>query len=137
MAVNRDPHLREEPLPDLSNPAERHEHRDVDIKAIGRYGIALALLCIFSFVLLVVIFKFFMAQEAADQKKGFRPNVVSDAGRQPPEPRLQETPPVDLQSYRAAEDQMLRSYGWIDQEKGIVRVPIEKAIDLLAQRGLR
>src|SRR5215470_11575147 len=134
MAVNRDPHLHQEPRPDLTNPAERHEHRDVDIRAIGRYGIALALLCIGSFLLLIVVFKFFLAQEKAEVKKGFRPNVVSDASKQPPEPRLQETPPLDLKAYRAAEDQILTSYGWIDQEKGIVRIPIDKAIDLLAQR---
>jgi hypothetical protein len=30
----------------------------------------------------------------------------------------------------------LNSYGWIDQSNGVVRIPIERAMDLLAQRGL-
>jgi hypothetical protein len=137
MAANRDHHQPEEPqqMPDLTNPAERHERRDVDVYAIGKYGIALALLCIFSFLLLIGVFKFFLSQEAA-QPKIFRPNAITDARKQPPEPRLQELPPTDLQAFRAAEDQILHSYGWIDQEKGIVRIPVDKAIDLLAQRGL-
>lgn len=37
---------------------------------------------------------------------------------------------------RAEEDQILSSYGWIDRERGIVHVPINRAITLLAQKGL-
>ena len=37
---------------------------------------------------------------------------------------------------RAAEEQVLTTYGWVDQQKGVVRVPIDRAIDLLAQKGL-
>jgi hypothetical protein len=37
---------------------------------------------------------------------------------------------------RAAEDQVLNSYAWLDQQNGIVRLPIGRAIDLIAQRNL-
>ncbi len=37
---------------------------------------------------------------------------------------------------RAAEDQVLNSYRWIDQSAGIVGLPIDRAMDLVAQRGL-
>ena len=37
---------------------------------------------------------------------------------------------------RAAEDKILNGYGWVDQAHGVVRVPIDRAIDMLAQRGL-
>jgi hypothetical protein len=37
---------------------------------------------------------------------------------------------------RADEDQILGSYGWIDRERGIVRLPIDRAIALLAEKGL-
>jgi hypothetical protein len=30
----------------------------------------------------------------------------------------------------------LQSYGWIDQQKGVVRIPIERAMELTAERGL-
>jgi hypothetical protein len=49
---------------------------------------------------------------------------------------LQTTPVLDLRAMRDAEDKVLNGYGWVDQSKGVVRVPIAKAIDLLAQRGL-
>lgn len=60
-----------------------------------------------------------------------------DARRLPPEPRLQQAPILDLREMREAEDKILNSYGWIDQQHGIVRVPIDQAIDLLARRGLQ
>jgi hypothetical protein len=37
---------------------------------------------------------------------------------------------------RAAEDKILNGYGWVDREHGVARIPIDRAIDLLAQRGL-
>ena len=58
------------------------------------------------------------------------------AQKQPPEPRLQPNPARDLREMRAAEEQLLHQYAWIDPDKGIVRIPIERAMDLIAQRGL-
>ena len=50
--------------------------------------------------------------------------------------RLQITPEVDLAALRAKENRELASYGWIDKESGVVRIPIVRAMDLIAQRGL-
>jgi len=61
---------------------------------------------------------------------------AQDARQLPPEPRLEETPNTDLQEMRAAEDRVLSSCGWLDQQDGIVRLPIDRAMDLIAQRGL-
>jgi len=55
---------------------------------------------------------------------------------QPPEPRLQTTPKADLDRLRASEDQRLNSFGWVDRDKQIVRIPIDDAMRLLSQRGL-
>ncbi len=54
----------------------------------------------------------------------------------PPQPRLQVEPQTDLAQFRAQEDQILNGYGWIDQKAGKVRIPISRAMQLLAQRGL-
>jgi hypothetical protein len=54
----------------------------------------------------------------------------------PPEPRLQTDPAGDLRQLRERERSQLTEYGWVDRERGVVRVPIERAMDLLAkQRG--
>ncbi|HEV2330417.1 MAG TPA: hypothetical protein VGY56_16670 [Verrucomicrobiae bacterium] len=36
----------------------------------------------------------------------------------------------------AGQNQKLNSYGWVDRSNGIVRIPIDRAMDLLMQRGL-
>jgi|SRR5579862_863138 len=51
-------------------------------------------------------------------------------------PQLQIAPEVDLQAFRAREDAQLNSYEWIDRSAGVVRIPIERAMELVAQRGL-
>jgi hypothetical protein len=62
----------------------------------------------------------------------------SDAPRsQPATPRLQVDPVRDLAVYRAAEQQQLRSYGWVDRAHGIVRIPIEQAMREVAGAGIK
>ena len=53
----------------------------------------------------------------------------------PPEPRLQTTAPLDLKLYRADQEKILEGYGWVDSHAGIVRIPVDRAMDLLLQKG--
>ncbi len=69
-------------------------------------------------------------QGALMQRQGAIPREL------PPEPRLQSSPRSDFQAYRAAQLGQLNSYQWIDRNRGIVAIPIQRAIDLLAQRGI-
>src|SRR5579883_1723321 len=122
-------------LPDLTRPDARHEHSDIDVWAVGKFALALGFLCVLSLGLLFGLFKYFQSTTG-----GPLPKVVTslnvDARSLPPEPRLQQAPITDLKEMRAAEDKILNGYGWIDQQHGIVRVPIDRAIDMLAQKGL-
>jgi hypothetical protein len=54
-----------------------------------------------------------------------------------PEPRLQVSEPLDLATLRQLEDSLLKSYGWVDRDKGIVRIPIDEAMRLLAERAAK
>jgi hypothetical protein len=112
-------------------PEERHEHADVNVWAVGRFAIALAVLCVVAMGLLFGLFRYFSSQHG-----GPVPETRIDARHKPPAPYLQEKPVTDLKEMRTAEDHLLNSYGWVDQSHGIVRVPIARAIDLLAQKGL-
>jgi hypothetical protein len=53
-----------------------------------------------------------------------------------PSPHLQLSPPTDLAAFRAQEERALTNYGWLDRSNGVVRIPIERAMELLVQRGL-
>jgi hypothetical protein len=135
MAGNRYDDDLDREIPDLENPENRHEHRDVNERAVGKFGIALALLCVVALALLFGLFRYFLSVEQAKNPIP-RTIIPTDARKRPPEPQLEETPVLDLERMRQAEDQALNSYGWVDGQNGIVRIPIDRAIDLLAQRGL-
>jgi len=54
----------------------------------------------------------------------------------PPSPHLQTAPGLDLQTLRSHETALLTTYGWGDRSRGVVRIPIDRAMALLAARGL-
>jgi hypothetical protein len=54
----------------------------------------------------------------------------------PPPPRIQADPRADMRSYADSQEKLLNTYGWIDRQNGIVRLPIDRAIELLLERGL-
>jgi hypothetical protein len=54
----------------------------------------------------------------------------------PPQPGLNVDEPTVLKAFRDQEEHQLHTYGWIDQGNQVVRLPIERAKELLLQRGL-
>jgi hypothetical protein len=53
-----------------------------------------------------------------------------------PNPKLEEDERGQLNGIRLEEEKTLDSYGWVDEKAGTVRIPIDRAMDLLVQRGL-
>jgi hypothetical protein len=41
-----------------------------------------------------------------------------------------------MRELRDREDELLTSYGWVDRNAGVVRIPIEEAMKIVVQRGL-
>lgn len=59
----------------------------------------------------------------------------SEAG-QFPEPRLETDEATEINDFRRKEEDTLRTYGWVDKDAGTVRIPIDRAMQLIAERGL-
>ena len=116
------------------NPGVHHETTDVNISGILLFGAGLIVSAILISFVVWVLFKYFEAREARRVVPEYP--LASHEVRVPPEPRLQTNPRADLQELRAQEDQILDSYGWIDKNAGVVRIPIEEAMKLTVQRGL-
>jgi hypothetical protein len=68
------------------------------------------------------------------------PRSLPDANRDlhiaPPGPRLQTNAAADLQTFREDENNRLNTFYWIDQQKGVVHIPIEQAMKKLAETGI-
>ena len=116
------------------SPSHRgHETSDVNIRKILAVGSGLLLLTFLSMLAMVWVFDY-MEQRQAGQDTPVPDFAVNRP--LPPEPRLQVTPSQDLQAIRSAEDAELNSYGWVDKDQGVVRIPIDRAMELLLQHGL-
>jgi hypothetical protein len=64
-------------------------------------------------------------------------NKVAQLAQQFPTPRLQlDDGNQEIADLHAKEDLLLNNYSWADQSKGTVRIPIEQAMALIAERGL-
>jgi hypothetical protein len=116
------------------NP-ENHEHSDVNIAAILGFGGGLFAVIVIVYAIVLGLFGFFDSRDGVQTPSEY-PLAVARGLRVPPEPRLQTDPRQDLANLRAKEDEQLGSYGWVDKNAGVVRIPIEAAMRLTLERGL-
>jgi hypothetical protein len=111
-------------------PRAGHETTDVNVWAVGKFAIGLVVVCVVSIGLLFGLLKFFQSREETSVANTVEPTKLF------PEPQLQKTPILDLKAIRAEEDKLLNGYAWVDAPKGVVRIPLDRAIEVLAKRGL-
>ena len=119
----------------VAHPQPHHEERDVNIRAILGFGAGLVVTATVIHALVWLLFVYFNAREAAQPPAEY-PLAIEQEKRLPPEPRLQTNPREDLRELRAGEDELLTTYGWVDRNAGVVRIPIDEAMKLVIQRGL-
>jgi hypothetical protein len=104
---------------------KKYEQSDANLRLIAALAAGLAMFLIATpFILLA-------AYPGARTTKG-----VSDGLPLPPAPRLQVDPRRDLDRLHADENKLLTNYGWADSDHAAVRIPIDRAMELTAQRGI-
>jgi hypothetical protein len=64
------------------------------------------------------------------------PATQPDPTKRFPKPTLQPDDVADLARMRADEDELLSTFGWVDQKAGVARIPIDEAMRTIAQQGL-
>jgi hypothetical protein len=125
------------------NVEVRHEHSDVNVRGILWFVVGLTVSAIVIHIAVWGLFEVF-ARRASQADPSPAPLAVRELSA-PPEPRLQglpwqqewTTPRQELTAYRDSELRKLQSYGWIDRNTGVVHIPIDRAIEIMAQRGSR
>ena len=110
-----------------------YERSDLKPGTIALFGIGLAVVIGAA----VVITSLFVDYRALQHSRQETP-VPRLAGEREatPEPRLQVDAPKELRQMRAAEEAALNSYGWVDKDAGIVKIPVDRAMEILAKKGL-
>jgi hypothetical protein len=107
-----------------------YEERDLRPKVVGAFAGSLVALTILTLLGMGWLLRVFSPTQAKP------PPIVSESEPLRPGPKLQVSPARELSELRAMEDLQLHSYRWVDVEAGIVSIPIERAMELIAERGL-
>lgn len=116
------------------NPEVHYEH--TDLSARMTVGIIVGtLIGVWIFSAFVYLYFAYLAHNRAASSPPPLP-IEAHGNPMPPQPRLQDAPHEDLKAMRAHEDWMLNHYAWVNKSKGVVSIPIDRAIRMLAQRGI-
>jgi len=109
-----------------------HETRDASVGPIVLTGLSLAVTVALVALVSYGVLTFLGAHRRATTRNN--PMSVEDS-QIPPNPRIEEHPAIEIQQLHAEEERILSSYGWVDKKAGVVRIPIDRAMELQLERG--
>lgn len=118
-----------------SRPEEHHEPDVVPARPVVIGSVVLVLLLVLGYLIPTALESLWMEREARRSGPA-NPLAAREGRRLPPAPRLQVNPARDMAELRRAEDRVLKGYGWVDEAAGIARIPIDRAMAIVAERSL-
>ena len=120
----------------MSQPHGGYERSDAHAGATYRAGFAILAAMVLTAIALVPMYRWLARQESQAQPP--RAEVARTEMSEPALhfPRLVSSEPGVLAAFRAREQALLTSYGWVEKDKGIVRIPIDEAMRIVAEHGL-
>lgn len=119
--------------PDDPHHPGDHERTDVNIPQIAFAGFILVVVAVGIHYALGHLMDDY-SNKRASMVGSVRP--LSDTLSKASQPSLQVTPADELKTMREDEKSVLDHYTWADRKQGIVRIPIERAMDRLLEQGL-
>ncbi len=132
---------------EMHNDDTAHEHTDINIPALVWSMVVMFGTVIGTAVLMYLLFFYVLEPQAAARDPKLSPLAMPATTMPPtttaspffgsaPEPKLMTVEPMYLKEVRAAEQQVLHGYGWVDEKAGVARIPIDEAKKLTLERGL-
>lgn len=119
----------------MGTPERQGQGREINYTGVTVVAGGIVVITVLAMLAMIGVFDFFTGREARRQPRATtltpRPAV-----QLPPEPRLQADPVRDLAAFRADEEARMEAWGWADQSKGLARVPVDRAMELIVQKGL-
>ncbi len=110
------------------------EKRDVNIKALFQFAFWMAV--VLAVTMIGMRFTFSAYKKAMPLGPTMSPMVKQGARMIPSGPLLQVHPHQELETYCSAQQQNVTTYAWVDQPSGVVRIPVDRAMELILAKGL-
>ncbi len=118
------------PLPKKNGHGGGYEKQDVGFRFAMTFVVGLIAAVVVALIITAWFYRLLLPSPPRQEQVDTAPR------RLPPAPVLQADPARDMQKYRESENLKASSYGWVDQNKGIVRVPVQRAMEMVAEQGL-
>ncbi len=123
------------PQASTANPSGNgHEPNTLVVKGLIVFAVVLVVVGVVVELCLAFVMNDFSKEERTLQLLA-PPKLANDIGPLPG-PRLQAEPHVELAKLKEAELRRLTGYGWVNREAGIAHIPIDRAMDIVARKGL-
>jgi hypothetical protein len=119
-----------------ATPPLNHELSDADPGPILKFLAFLVVGTVLTGLLVVPFYNYLERREAVEKTARHPMSLIGVERPLPPPPRLQTYPFQDIKELRQHDKPVVGTYEWVDRNAGTVRIPIERAMDLLAERGL-
>jgi hypothetical protein len=113
-------------------PSPGYETSDANVGGVYKFLVALGVVLIGTAVLCWGLFRYFSTYEEGPAAA----SPFADTRQLPLGPQLQVNPREDWLKYHEDQEKSLENYAWENRGAGIVRVPIERAMELLLHKGL-
>jgi hypothetical protein len=137
--------ITNQPAPD--QPTTKHdgfEHEDLSPSGPFYFMAGLALLGLVIYLIMFGMYRFLDSYERAHQPplspmatpQADTRTVTHENTQTFPQPRLEENERMQLGPFIEDQDRKLATYDWVDKNKGTVRIPIDRAMELIVERGL-
>lgn len=137
--------MSEEHIEQGQNPETEFEQQDLSASGIFSFLLGLA---VFGVIIHFVLNGMYDVLDRYEQRhqpalnplvtpvEKRRPQVPADTLMKFPEPRLEVNERTEMKGVILSQEQRLDSYGWVDEKSGVVHIPIERAMQIIAERGL-
>lgn len=107
------------------------EEKDANSKAIMVGGVGIFVVLLIAMAIMKLHFNIELSDQGENTKTPFSDQRVIPAG-----PLLQAAPYDDQVVYKARVKEEMESYGWVSRADGVVKLPIDRAMDIVLSKGL-
>ena len=126
---------------EAQSESKAYETRDVKLRPLVVFIAGLAVVGVVVYLVVFLMIRLFSGQAATEDARvapssASRPAPGPGGERLPPEPRIQVNAAADMDALRRQEDARLTTYGWVDRQAGIVRIPVDVAMTQILKEGL-
>jgi hypothetical protein len=120
-----------QPLADLT---KGHEANSMQVRGLVFFAIALIGVTVLVFLIVALVMHDFRREEKQAESTAL-PRFAGDTGEFA-SPRIQANAAAELARMKKEDLERLSTFGWIDRAAGIAHIPVDRAIDILADKGL-